>query len=305
VVKDLLVSCGFYECITYSFINPANLNRLRIAGDDPRLRLIPVQNPFSEEQAVMRTTLLPGLLKAAQQNISYRELNMQLFELGSVYTPTELPLQNLPEETARLTILVSGLVPEPNWIDPSRQVGFYEIKGALELIFKRLQITGISYTEKAEPFTHPTRSAQLLLDGDKIGFIGDLHPEVAAEFNLDQPVALAEIELKPLFRKANLVPRMVPLPRYPAANRDLAVVVSKEVSAAKLEETIRAAGGELLYAVRLFDLYEGKQVPEGKRSLAYSLVFRRDEGTLTELEVNEVLNNIEEALFSLGATLRS
>ncbi len=305
MVRDLLVSCGFYECITYSFINPANLNRLRITGDDPRLRLIPVQNPFSEEQAVMRTTLLPGLLKAVQQNISYRELNMQLFELGIIYTPKELPIKNLPEETERLTLLVSGLAPEPNWVVPSRQAGFYEIKGALELIFKRLQIEGITYIDRAELFTHPTRSAQLLLDGEKIGFIGDLHPDVAADFDLEQPVTLAEIELDPLFKKANLVPRMIPLPRYPAANRDLAVVVAKEVSAAKLEEAIWAVGGELLYAVRLFDLYEGKQVPAGKRSLAYSLVFRRDEGTLTEAEVNAAQSKIEEALFGLGATLRS
>jgi len=305
MVRDLLVSCGFYECITYSFINPANLNRLRIVGEDSRLRLIPVQNPFSEEQAVMRTTLLPGLLKAMQQNISYRELNMQLFELGIVYTPKELPIMSLPEETEKLTLLVSGLAPEPNWVVPSRQAGFYEIKGALELIFKRLQLDGITYIDRAEPFTHPTRSAQLLLDGEKIGFIGDLHPEVAADFGLEQPVTLAEIELDPLFKKANLVPRMVPLPRYPAANRDLAVVVAKEVSAAKLEEAIWAAGGELLNAVRLFDLYEGKQVPAGKRSLAYSLVFRRDEGTLTEAEVNAAQSKIEKALFGLGATLRS
>lgn len=305
MVRNLLVSCGFYECITYSFINPANLNRLRIAGDDPRLRLISVQNPFSEEQAVMRTTLLPGLLKAALQNISYRELNMQLFELGIVYYPQELPIISLPEETERLTLLVSGLAPEPNWVVPSRQAGFYEIKGALELIFKRFQIEGVNYLDRAEPFTHPTRSAQLLLDGKLFGFIGELHPDVAVDFGLEQPVTIAEIELAPLFSKANLVPRMVPLPRYPAANRDLAVVVSKEVCAAKLEEAIWAAGGELLDAVRLFDLYEGKQVPAGKRSLAYSLVFRTDEGTLTEAEVNAAQNKIEEALLGLGATLRS
>ena len=305
MVRDLLVSYGFFECITYSFINPVNLNRLRIAGDDPRLRLIPVQNPFSEEQAVMRTTLLPGLLKAALQNISYRELNMQLFELGTVYSPKELPIQSLPDETDRLTLLVSGLAPEPNWVVPSRQADFYELKGALELIFKRLQIKGISYADRAEPFTHPTRSAQLLLDGKQIGFIGELHPEVAADFELEQPVTLAEIELAPLFSKANLVPRVVPLPRYPAANRDLAVVVSKEISAAKIEEAIWLAGGEVLSAVRLFDLYEGKQVPAGKRSLAYSLVFRREEGTLTEGEINAAQSKIEEALFSLGAVLRS
>jgi len=305
MVRDLLVSYGFFECITYSFINPVNLNRLRIAGDDPRLRLIPVQNPFSEEQAVMRTTLLPGLLKAALQNISYRELNMQLFELGTVYSPKELPIQSLPDETDRLTLLVSGLVPEPNWVVPSRQADFYELKGALELIFKRLQIKGISYVDRAEPFTHPTRSAQLLLDGKEIGFIGELHPEVAADFELEQPVTLAEIELAPLFSKANLVPRVVPLPRYPAANRDLAVVVSKEISAAKIEEAIWLAGGELLSAVRLFDLYEGKQVPAGKSSLAYSLVFRREEGTLTEGEINAAQSKIEEALFNLGAVLRS
>jgi len=304
LIRDLLVSCGFYECITYSFINPDILSRLRIAEDDRRMLLIPVQNPFSEEQAAMRTTLLPGLLKAAQHNISYRELNMQLFELGAVYTPRELPIENLPEETERLTLLVSGFVPEPSWVTPSRRADFYEIKGALEVIFKRMQVEGITYIDRAEPFTHPTRSAQLLLDGLKIGFIGELHPDVAADFALSQPVTLAEIELDPLFRKANLVPRVVALPRYPAANRDLAVVVSKEISASELEEAIWGAGGKLLSAVRLFDLYEGKQVPAGKRSLAYSLIFRREEGTLTEAEISEILKKIEEALFKFGATLR-
>ncbi len=305
IIKELLVSCGYFECITYSFINPVNLKRLRLSDHDPRLCLIPVQNPFSEEQSVMRSTLLPGLLKAVQHNLNYRELNLKLYELGTIYVPKELPLESLPAEKQKLAIAVSGLAPEPNWLSTSRSADYYEIKGALEAIFSRMQIEGIIFSEQAEPFTHPTRSAQILLDGMAIGFIGELLPDVAADFEISQTVTVCEIDLSLLVQKASLVPRVAPLPRYPSAYRDLALVVSKEINAAKLEETIWNAGGELLNAVKLFDLYEGKQVPSGKRSLAYSLTFRHNERTLTEDEVNETQKRIETALFSLGATLRN
>jgi phenylalanyl-tRNA synthetase beta chain len=304
-VKDILTSCGYYECINYSFLNPANLVRLRLPEDDYRLLAIPVRNPFSEEQAVMRTTLLPGLLKSIQHNLSFRELNLMFFELGSVYIPSSLPLEELPDEKVKLAMAVTGLSPEPNWIVPSREADFYTLKGALEALFNRFQIKNVLFEAAAEPFTHPTRSAVIMVDGKQIGFIGQLHPEVAEAWDINQAVTVCEIDVAVLVSIANLVPRIAVLPRYPAATRDLALVVPKEVSALQIEKAIRKAGGGLVSQVRLFDLYQGKQVPGGHRSLAYSITFRHEEGTLTEAEINKVQGNIESALFSLGASLRS
>lgn len=303
--KNILIACGFYECITYSFINPANLLQLRLPDTDFRLQAIPVQNPFSEEQAVMRTTLLPGLLKVVQLNSNHRELNQMLFEIGSVYEPETLPLDKLPLEKVKLALAVTGLIPEPNWVTPSREADLFTIKGALESMFDRLQIENVDYLAEAMPFTHPTRSAVIMIAGEKLGFLGQLHPEVALEWDINHPVTVCEIDLSILIKQADPVPRVVPLPRYPSANRDIAVVIPREVSALQLEKTIREAGGGLVSRVKLFDLYEGKQIPEGKRSLAYSVVFRSDKGTLTDTEVKVAQDSIEKALLALGAVLRS
>ncbi len=305
LVRDVMAACGYHECITYSFINPSTLTRLRFPDGDPRMKPIPVQNPFSEEQAVMRTTLLPGLLKTVQHNYSHRELNQLLFELGAVFEAGSLPLDKLPDEKMKLGLAVTGQIPEPNWIVPSREADFFAVKGALERLFRRLQVERFSFIPRAMPFSHPARCAVIKAGSEELGYLGQVHPDVAEAWEIDQPVTVCEIDLTLLCAKANLVPRVVPLPRFPAAKRDLAIVVPREIPAEKLETAIREAGGELVSQVKLFDLYEGKQIPAGKRSLAYSITFRREEGTLTEAEINQAQENIEKALFDLGAVLRS
>lgn len=305
LIRNILVACGYYECITYSFINPAGLALLRLPNDDPRMRAIPVQNPFSEEQAVMRTTLLPGLLKVAQHNYSHRELNQLLFEIGSVFEAASLPLKDFAAEKPKLALVATGRVPEPNWIDPSRDADVFTIKGALEALFSRLQINDVQFIPGAAPFSHPSRCAVIMVEGKELGFLGQLHPEISEALEIDQAVTVCEIDLALLANRSNLVPRVEPLPRYPAAGRDLAIVAPVEIPALELEKKIRAAGGKLISAVKLFDLYEGKQIPAGKRSLAYAITFRREEGTLTDAEVNGVLQDIENALLELGAVLRT
>jgi len=305
LVRDILTAGGYYECITYSFINPKNLLQLRLPGDDYRRKAVPVQNPFSEEQAIMRTTQLPGLLKVLQHNLSHRELNQMLFEIGSVYEPKSLPLESLPLEKTKLTMAVTGLIPEPNWIVAAQKADFFTLKGLLETLFDRLQIFDAAYIPKAMPFSHPSRSAVVTAAGEELGFLAQLHPDVAEEWEIDQMVSVCEIDLDLLSKMTNLTPKVVPPPRYPAAKRDIAVVVSRNISALQLENAIREAAGGLVRQVKLFDIYEGKQIPEGKRSLAYSITFRREEGTLTDAEVNEAQEEIEKALFDLGAVLRS
>ncbi len=305
LVKNIFTAAGFYECITYSFINPENLVRLRFPNDDPKMKSIPVQNPFSEEQGVMRTTLLPGMLKVIHQNISHRELNQRFFEIGSVFEADTLPLQDLPLEKAKLGVATTGVIPEQNWAVPSREADFFTVKGVLDNLFNRLQIEEVEFVPAEMPFTHPTRCAVVKVKGEELGYLGQLHPDVAEAFSIDQSVTVGEFDLSLMEKRANLVPRAVPLSRYPAATRDLAIVVSKEISAEQLEKTIREAGGKMVSRVRLFDLYEGKQIPEGKRSLAYSITFRLENRTLTDEEVNQAQESIEKALFNLGAVLRS
>ncbi|MDW7739922.1 MAG: phenylalanine--tRNA ligase subunit beta [Bacillota bacterium] len=304
LTRDVMTAGGYFECITYSFINPSNLLKLRLPEDDWRMQVIPVQNPFSEEQAAMRTTLIPGLLKTIQHNLSFRELNQMLFEIGTIYIPKTLPLAELPEERKLLALAVTGQVPVDNWITEAKNADFFTIKGILDTLFKRMQISNVEYQPESMHFTHPTRSARILINGLKVGYIGQLHPDVAVSWDLDQPVTVAEIDLEHVCEKANLVPRFDPLPRYPSANRDIAVVVPREIPARQLEEVIREAGGELISSVRLFDLYEGRQIPPGKRSLAFSISYRCEERTLTDLEVNRSQEKIEKALQKIGAELR-
>jgi phenylalanyl-tRNA synthetase beta chain len=265
---------------------------------------VPVKNPFSEEQAVMRTTILPGLLKVVQHNFNHRELNQMFFEIGSVYEPESLPLQGLPQEKLKICMAVTGISPEPNWATPSKEADFFLIKGVLETLFNRLQIEDVEFVAQSEPFTHPTRSAKVLIGGKTFGFVGQLHPETAIAWDFPQPVTVCEIDFNLLAETANIVPRVIPIPRYPAANRDLALVAPLAVTAREIEDAIESAGRGLITKIKLFDLYEGKQIPAGKRSLAYSLTFRREEGTLTDSEINEVLKVVEQALSNIGVLLR-
>jgi phenylalanyl-tRNA synthetase beta chain len=303
-LRNLLISCGFYECTTYSFMNPLNLELLRLPSDDIRLQAIPVQNPLSEEQGIMRTTLLPGILKAVKHNFNHRELDQLLFEIGIVYKPQSLPLDKLPHEQVKICLAVTGEIPGANWTTLSRKADYYTVKGVLELIFSRLQIKNTEFRTESEPFTHPTRSASIYINQKFLGYIGQLHPEVQQAWGLNQEVTVCEIDFDLLFLESNLVPRVFSVPRYPAAIRDLALVAPGTLTALQLEDSIRKAAGESLKTIKLFDLYEGSQIPEGKRSLAYSLTFRDDHGTLTDNEVKETMKKIEDALIKLGVVLR-
>ncbi|MFO8191252.1 MAG: phenylalanine--tRNA ligase subunit beta [Bacillota bacterium] len=303
-IKEIMISAGFYECIAHAFINPSGLHHLRLPEHDPRMSYIPVRNPFSEEQSAMRTTLVPGLLKAVQHNCSFSELNQLLFEVGSVYIADSLPLEEKPAEKPTLGMAVSGIIPEPNWVVPSVKADFFVIKGVLETILRRYGIEGVKFIQQVLPFTHPARSALVKVDDVVLGFIGQLHPEVAEAWEIDQPVTVSEIDLTLLFEMAKPVPCFTPLPRYPAAKRDIAVIVDRNIASEDLAQTIREAGKDFVSRVVLFDLFEGKQIPASKRSLAYSITFRRDEGTLTDTEVNRVFEDIKNALLSRGAVLR-
>ncbi len=304
LVRDILVAGGFNEVLTLSFINPALLRRLRLPDGDPLLEAIPLVNPLSEEQGVMRTTLLPGLLKTVQHNLHFQEIDQLLFELGAVFRPRELPLTELPEERLHLGLAAAGRLPGANWLVPRQPADFFVLKGILENFCLRLGIEEVQYVPARLPFLHPARGALVIAGGVEAGYLGQLHPAVGEAWDLDQEVAVAELALAPLLEQADPAPRCTPLPRYPASLRDIAVVTPVEIPARELEQIIRAAGGELVESAVLFDLYQGAQIASGKRSLAFAITYRSTGGTLTEAEVAAAHDRIAAALARRGAELR-
>ena len=304
LARETLTACGFNEIITYSFIGLAALSTLRLPGDDLRLPAIPMQNPLSEEQSIMRTTLLPGLLKTLQENFHHRVMDQLLFEIGAIYLPRRLPLDELPLEKLRLSLAATGQLPEANWYSSSQAAGFFVVKGAVEALLDRFGLGGAEYVPAELPLTHSARAAMIMIDGKEAGFLGELRPKIAEKWDFPQAVAIAELDLELLIAGADLMPAVAPLPRYPAGLRDIAVVVPRSLSAGKLERSIYGAGAGLVERVALFDLYEGAQIPGDRRSLAFTITYRHSGRTLTESEINAAHSDIEKALFELGAELR-
>ncbi|MDR3349334.1 MAG: phenylalanine--tRNA ligase subunit beta [Acidaminococcales bacterium] len=294
-VKNLLTAAGLNEIIGYSFIGRGKIDKLDLAADDPRRRAIPVLNPIADDFAVMRTTLVPSLLGALAHNIAHRNEDAALFEIGSIYLSEELPLNAFPrEETLLCAVLIGGRYPA-GWNQPAGQVDFYDVKGLAEEIFAQLNIKDCAFAAGTETYLHPGKSAWMIRKGEKIGAIGEIHPQVADAFDL--PAAcLLELNLSSLAGDAGQTARYVKLPKYPENYRDLSMTVPAQVSYEKIAAAIRENGGPFLSSLRLFDLYTGKQIPEGYKSMAWRLFFQSPERTLADGEVNAAIAGIVAAL---------
>lgn len=289
-LRQRLIGAGLSEAITYSFMSPRGLDRLRLAADDSWRQAIPIQNPLSEELSLMRTNLMVNLLELVARNERRQASSVQVFEIGAVFLPQELPLNAQPEEKTTLGIALMGEVHRTGWGEPSRQVDFFDLKGLVEAIFKEL---GIQCTIGAgsHPALHPGRSAAVVFEGETVGVFGEVHPDVLDAFDITHRVYVAELELESLLGKAAAT-TFTPIPRFPAVHRDIAFLAPVEVTAEDIERVIALHGGELLKAYRLFDVYQGSQIPEGYRSLAYAFVFQASDRTLTEAEVENVLDEL-------------
>lgn len=303
-VQSLLASLGLYEAISYSFISPKVFDRLRLSADHPWRKAIQLANPLTEEHSVMRTSLLPGLMDAVALNVRRRVADVRLFEVGKVYVAETLPLESLPAEKWTLGIAMAGGAATNVWGAPSRPVDFYDLKGVVEALLEALRLEG-EFVPGEHPALHPGRTALLTVSGKEVGYLGELHPKVADNWDLRARTYVAEIDLETLFALESREVVYTALPRYPAVDRDLALLVPKHVAAVSVVEVIRREGGPYLRDVALFDVYEGKQVPEGYRSLAYTMVYRADDRTLTDEEINEAQARIEAALArELGVSVR-
>jgi phenylalanyl-tRNA synthetase beta chain len=304
-VKEILRGCGLDEVQTYSFVNPNELDKLGLKDTDCRRRLVSLLHPLTEEQSVMRTTLLPSLLEVAALNQRRKRGPVNIFEVNRVYWPKDLPLTELPDMPRHLVVVLAGPREEATWQYDAQDNDFYRIKGLLETLVDLCKITG-KFLPSTEVYYHPGRQARFTVGNQDLATLGELHPDVIAAFELSGRVYALELDLERFGAKANLTPRFKPWPRFPGVERDLALLVPEAMPAEEVQATILATGAPLLTSVELFDLYTGEQVPRGFKSLAYSLVFQAPDRTLTEEEVEPVLVRIvRTAEDKLGAKVRS
>lgn len=292
MIRNTMTSMGLCEAMTYSFESPKTFARLRLPEDSLMRHAITVANPLGEDYSVMRTTPINGMLTSLAANYSKRNEEAWLFEMAKVYLPKSRPLSELPEERTILSIGIYG------------DIDFYDLKGVLEQFFSSMGISADYSSESRIPFLHPGRCARVHVDDAPLGYLGEVHPAVCSDYELPRAYT-AVIDLDILIENANLERSYKPLPKYPGIQRDIALLIDDGTQVKDIEEAIRERGGKFLESVRLFDVYRGKQVEEGKKSVAYKLGFRASDKTLTDEEVSRSVTKILEHLSDkLGAVLR-
>ncbi len=291
-LKSSLAGIGFTETISFSFMHPNTLAKLNYTGDSHLYQGIEIRNPITDEFPWLRTTLLGGIMDVLVRNLSRKNEDLKIFELGAVYQPEQLPLQDLPNEPLMLCGALCGRRTEVAWNQPQQAVDFYDAKGAVEELLANLGIT--QYTVKAgeHPSLHPGKTAIFTIGDETVATVGELHPKVQAAFGINRKVYVFEIPVKAVVNQTRLIGKYEQLPKFPAIARDLALVLPVSVPASQVTDVIVENGGSLLADVKLFDVYTGEQVPDGYRSLAYSLVFRAVDRTLTDAEVETHHKNI-------------
>ncbi|HEX5761561.1 MAG TPA: phenylalanine--tRNA ligase subunit beta [Solirubrobacterales bacterium] len=307
--EDAMRDLGFDEIVGWSFTDPGEVERLRIPADDSRASGVVISNPLSEDQSVMRTTLVGSLLDVARRNAAHGAERIAIFESGRVYLGAEavdqFPGERPPPvtEPQRLGCLAVGSLAPAAWRGGDEPADFFALKGVLEALGARLGVE-LSFEAAAEPFLHPGRAAGVAVGGEPVGWLGELHPLVCREWDLEAAVSF-EVGLGPLLGAAQAGEETFEdVTTYPAVRQDLAVVVPRDVSAAQVREAVLAGGGKLLRAATVFDLYEGEQVGEGRRSLALRLEFRAEDRTLTDEEVAGLRDSIAAELSQIGGSLR-
>ena len=284
---------GYSEILTYSFVSPSTFDMIRLPADSPLRKPLRIQNPLGEDASVMRTIALPSMLSILSRNNAYHNAACKLYELAKVYLPKEG--QTLPDEPKHLLLGTYG-----------ENEDFFTLKGEIEAILKGMNVKPAAYTAvKDDPSYHPGRCARITVDSINVGVFGQVHPLVTKNYGIDSEVYAAELDFTALSTLLLPAATYHPLPKYPAVSRDIAVVCEEETTVAELEACIRSAGGKLLRDVRLFDIYRGKGIDIGKKSVAFSLTLRADDRTLTDSDSDGVISAVLAKLESiLGAKLR-
>ncbi|MDM8524819.1 phenylalanine--tRNA ligase subunit beta [Desulfococcaceae bacterium HSG8] len=298
-VKGLMTGFGFTEAVNYSFMNKDACDRLRLGEDDPGRRMLDIMNPLTEEQTVMRTSLIPGLLETAYRNIARQVRELKLFEIGKVFI-TE-PREDLPKEPEMFVALRTGARSGISWHSKEASCDFYDIKGLAEGLIRALNISNLKFTRMPDEkcfYLRPGHTARILAGSDEteIGVVGEVHPEVVHSFDLKQKAFVFELSMESLAPLIPEVKQSEPIPRYPSVSRDITVIVNKDIEAGRLLENVGNIGEKLMEDVRLFDVYEGDPVPAGSKSISFRITYRSPDRTLEDEEVTGIHRNITDIL---------
>jgi len=294
-IKSILQGLGLNEVMTYSFISPKAYDKINLPKDDILRRYIKLINPLGEDYSTMRTTLLPNMLDLLSRNYNRGVESVYAYEIGNTFLPKSLPVIELPDEKKVLSLGFYG------------DTDFYEMKDIVEKSLAKLGITEIEYErEENNPSYHPGRSAKLLIKGDILGIIGEVHPDVLENYNMKARIYAGQLDFDKIVELTNLDIKYKALPKYPSMARDLAVVVKEDVLVGDIEKIIQEHGAGLIESLKLFDIYRGNQIQEGLKSVAYSIIYRSYDRTLTDDEVNNIQTAIVKDLENcIGAELRS
>ena len=292
--REIAQFCGFSQGMSYSFESPKVFDKLRLPKDAPERDAIKISNPLGEEFSVMRTISLSGMLSSLSTNYNRRNKNVRLYEMGNIYIAKSLPITDYADERMQFTLGFYG------------DGDFYTMKGVIEEFLDALGMNGKRvYDPKSEkPFLHPGRQAKVTYEGKEIGYLGEVHPEVCDAYSIGTRAYIAVIDIPSVLEFATFDRKYKGIAKFPAVSRDLSMVVPKAVSAGQIEDMIRQRGGKIMESCELFDIYEGDQVMEGCKSIAYSITFRADDRTLTDDDITGAMKKILNGLESLGIELR-
>lgn len=297
-IENAMVALGCYEISTFSFISPKYFDKINLPADSRLRNTETITNPLGEDTSVMRTTILPSMMEILAKNYNNRNAAVKLFEIGKEYIPTEP--DKLPEEPQRLAIGMYG-----------GNIDFYDIKGIADELLKVLRVNGCEYirTSESDLFDercafHPGRSAVIMCGSTAVGIIGEIHPDVAENYGIETKVYAAKFNIPQMLELSQKEVSYKPLPKFPATTRDLSLLCDDKLPAAEIEKAIRKASGNVLEKVTLFDVYKGKQIEEGKKSISYSISMRSHDGTLTDEQADSVMKKVLKALKEIGAELR-
>lgn len=296
-IKTIMTGFGFTEAINYSFMDAADCDRLRLSSNDSRRHLLRLLNPLSEDQAVMRSALVPGLIRSVHRNLFQQIKTVKLFEIGTTFIATDTA--SLPEETEMIGGIWTGSRMDPCWNVKETPSDFFDMKGVVEGLFTALKIEGVRYTTLSEKKCHylkPGIAAVMEINESPLGTVGEIHPKVLKNFDIKQPAFLFEINLTRLY---DLIPdfkKAAPVPKYPFVTRDVTVIIDKSIEADRLLDFVKQQRHELVETVYLFDMFTGKQIPTGKKSISFRVVYRSHKETLEDEVVNELHKEISSKL---------
>ena len=292
--RDMAEYCGFSQGMCYSFESPKVFDKLLIPADDKLRQTVTISNPLGEDFSVMRTISLNGMLTSLATNYNRRNKNVKLYELGNVYLPKALPLTELPEERMQFTLGFYG------------EGDFFTLKGVVEEFFESVGMhKKVEYDPQAgKPFLHPGRQALMQYDGTVVGYLGEVHPDVLDNYNIGTKAYVAVIDMPAMIPYTTFDRKYTGIAKFPAVSRDISMVVPKNIMVGQIEHVIQQRGGKILESYSLFDIYEGSQIKEGYKSVAYSITFRAKDRTLEENDIAAAMKKILNGLEQMGIELR-